>query len=363
MAEWARILNTTIHEYVREVEDNIMRDRKLLALLKSKGRITYNHAGDVHNWRIRFKRAPMRIFRESETLTFNRVNRWKQAELGWAGYQSGDAVTKLEKLKNKNQEAIIKFYSTMTEALVDDITENFGDEFYVDGNLAANAGRISGMETWFGVSGAATQGYIGTPSDTYAGLSTALGNYGGNWSTSGGTTTWPLGSGDAEYDFWSPLVVDYTDTAWTASTKTFPNTCEEAVAFGIINMLKNKSKKGMLGMIMFERDLYRQFKDKVRAKENLYVTRGESGDGIYALGFKDVINFDGVDVTHEYGVPATVGYGVAPMHLELMSLQDKLFVAETPDFDLASYTERFSIDFFGQMKANPRYMLKFDNVT
>jgi hypothetical protein len=362
-AEWARIANTTIHKYVRDVEDNIQRNRKLPAMLKSKGMITYNHSGDLINWRIKYKRAPMRVFRESDTLTFARINRWKQAELDWRGYAATDSVGKLEKLKNRGVEAIIKFYSEMAENLLEDITENFAEELWIDGNLAANAGKIHGLESIFSVSGGHANGFIGIPNDTYAGLSTALGNYGGSWSLNGANAEWPYGSGDPEYEFWSPLVVDYTDTAWDASTKTWPNTCLEALRFGIHGMMKNKSAKAMVDAILLERTLYRQFLNKLQTEEQVNVSRGENKDGLYALGFRDVVNFDGVDVTAEYSVPSTVGYGIAPRCMELMSMQDKLFVPMLPDFDIASQNERMGIDFYGNLRLNPKYLWKLDNVT
>lgn len=362
-AEWQRVLNTTIHQYIREEEENILRDRKILALLKSRGRITFNHGGDLMDWKVRYKRAPMRVFRESDTLTFNRINRWKTAQLDWRGYAATDSINKMEKLKNKGTEAIIKFFEQMTQNLMADIEEHFGDELYVDGNAAANAGRIHGFESWFGNSGGATNGYVATPSDTYAGLSTVLGNYGGSWSTTGGSTNWPDGTGDAEYDFWSPLIVDYTDTAWSPTTKTWANTCVEAMRYGILKMMKNKSRKGQMDMIQLERELFRLFLEKQEAKERITVNRGDKKGGLVSLGFTDVVNLDGVDITSEYGVPTATGYGHAIEHMELRSLQGQLFVAVTPDFDIASYSDRYSIDFFGNMRANPRYQAKFANVT
>lgn len=357
MAEWQRIANTTIHQYIREQEENILRDRKFLAWLKSKGRITFGHSGDLMDWKIRYKRAPMRVFRESETLTFSRINRWKTAQLDWRGYAATDQITKLEKLKNKNTEAIVKVYSEMTENLMDDITEHFGDELYIDGNLAANAGRLHGLESFLGYSGTGSA-YIATSNDTYAGLSTVLGTYGGSFSS-----TWPFGTGDPEYDFWTPLIVDYTDSSWTSATDTWANNCSESIRYAINGQMRNKSKKGMMNLILLERDLYRQFEEKLATSERLMVQRGDTKEGIYALGFRDVINFDGVDITSEYGVPQYTGYGLALMHCEVRSLQDRMFVAELPDFDIASYAERFSIDFFGNMRCNPRYFCKFINAT
>lgn len=353
-----RDIHTTIHQYIREQEENIIRNRKLMALAKSKGKIVYGASGDLMDWKVRYKRAPMRVFRESDTLTFSKVNRWKTAQLDWRSYAATDQIGKLEKLKNRNTEAIIKVYSELTENLMSDIEEHFADELYVDGNLAANFGRIHGLESFLGYSGTATNGYTATSNDSYAGLSTVLGTYGGAW-----TGDWPYGKGDPEYDFWTPVIVDYTDTAWTASTKTWPNTCQEALRYGINAMMRNKSAKGMLSLVLLERLLFVQFKEKLSANERLVVTRGDSKDGMYALGFNDVINFEGVDHTTEFGVPDDTGYGLAPAHMEIRSLQDRLFVAELPDFDLATYVERFSVDFFGNMRCNPRYFCKWINAT
>ncbi len=361
--EWQRILNTTIHEYIREEEENILRNRKVLAMLKDRGRFTYNHSGDLMDWKVRYKRAPMRVFQESDTLTFSRINRWKTAQLPWRGYAAVDAITKIEKLKNKGQEAIIKVFSQMTSNLMDDLDESFGDELYVDGNATGNTGRIHGFESYFGNGGAAANGYVGTPSDTYAGLDTTLGAYGGAWTQVSSNTSWPANTGDPEYDFWSPLIVDYTDTLWKASTKTWANTCGEAIRYGITKQMRNRSKKGLMDIAVFEGELYRLFEEYQEGKERITIQRGDKKGGLVSLGFTDVINLDGVDVTSEYGVPTAVGYGLACNHIEVRSLQGQLFVAEMPDFDIASYTDRFSVDFFGNMRCNPRYQTKWMSIT
>lgn len=210
--DWSRIVNTTIHEYVRDVEVNILRNRKLLAMMKSRGRITFNHAGDLEDWKVKYKRAPMQGYADSDTLTFSRRDRWKTAQLPWRGYAATDSMNKLERLKNKNTEAIIKVYSEIAENLVQDIEDQFGDELYVDGDAAGNTKRIHGAESVF--SGATTNAgnFIANSTKLYAGLDTTLGAYVGSW-----TGTWPTGTGDAHYDFWSPLIVDYSNTGWSAS--------------------------------------------------------------------------------------------------------------------------------------------------
>ncbi len=363
MAEWSRIVNTTIAKYMREEEVNILRNRKLLALMKQKGRLTFNHSGERINKKVRFKRAPMVGYADGDTLTFSRRDRWKTSELDWRGYAVTDAMSVKERLMNKGTEAIINIYAQLGESLKDDIDDQFGDEFYIDGNATGNSKKIHGIESFFGTSGAAAAGYIGTPSDTYAGLSTALGNYGGSWAVNGSSqVTWPTGTGDAHYDFWSPTIVDYTDTLWSASSDTWANNCTEALRYGLIKSKKNRTKKGQLDYITLEDELYRLYLATLDSKQQINVNQNQP-EGLLSLGFKDVTMFDGVEMTYEYGMPSGVGYGINVDYVELMSLQPQLFEAVGPDFDIATQTWRTAVRFFGNCWWNPRYQVKWVNIT
>lgn len=358
MAEWSRVVNTTIAEYVKGEEVNILRNRKMLALMKQRGRITFNHGGTSIVKRVRFKRAPMIGYADGDSLTFSRRDRWKTSELDWRGYSVTDAMTKKERLMNKSKEQIIDIYADVGKALMDDIDDQFGEEFYIDGNATGNSKRIHGIESWFGSTGSpATNGYVAVPSDTYAGLVTTLGNYGGAWATSGGNVTWPTGTGDAHYDFWTPLIVDYGNSSFQAATDNWVNNCVEALRFAIIKSKKNKTKKGMIDYITLDDELYRLFLGVNDSKQQIRISRNESV-GLVALGFTDVTNFDGVDITYEYGMPSSIGYGLNVDYLELMSLQPQLFVVEGPDYDIETKSWRTSIDFFGNMWGNPRYQFK-----
>jgi hypothetical protein len=265
-------------------------------------------------------------------------------------------------LMNKSKEAIINIYSDVGESLMSDINDSFGEELYVDGNATGNSKRIHGLESFFGTSGAAAQGYVGTPSDTYCGLRTDLGQYGGSWAQSGGNPTWPSGSGDAHYDFWSPLIVDYTDASWAAGTDNWANNAIEALRFGIIKSKKNATKTGVLDYITLEDDMYRDLMSVYDSKVSVNVNRNQDV-GLVALGFGDVVNFEGCEVTYEYGMPDAIGYGLNVDHIMLMSLQDQLFKVEGPDYDSATKSWRTSVDFFGNMWVNPRYQVKWVNIT
>lgn len=362
---WARVAATTIPKYVRGEEVNVLRDHPLLALLQQRGRIEFNVSGTRVEKRVRMRQAPLVGYADGDTLTYNRRNRWQVAVLDHRGYYVSDSAGKVEKLANRGQEQIVSLMSGMTERLMEDIKENFAMQLYVDGYATGNEKGLVGLESAFGNGGAAPNGFVGLPSDTYAGLSTELGNKGGSWATSGGSTTWPLGKGSAEYDYFSPLIVDYTDTAWAAATKTWPNTCGEALRFGLHYAMKNVSRQGKTDLVLLDRELHRQFLDANDTKQVINVNRGQPA-ALTALGFTDAINYDGVDLMKGFGLPlsngAPLGYGLNVDQMQLWSMQGRLFVP-TVDDDQETKATNVDIDFLGNLWFNPRHQFSLRKVT
>lgn len=365
VAQWSRVANTTIKNYIRDREVNILRNRKLPALIKKRGRISYNWSGTAMDWKVQFKRATMNPFQDGDTLDFGRRDRFKTATLDWRGYSATDSMTKGEFLMNRGKEAIIRVYSETAELLSEDVEDQFAEEFYIDGNAVGNEKRMHGIESFTGGTVAGTSGGNGnvTPSSTFAGLSCVPGFYGGTWS--GGSTVgaaWPNGKGSPQYDYWSPVLVDYGNTLFSA-TNTWIANCVSAISYGIIKSKKNKAMKGMLDLILLEEELYRQYLEVLRTKERLTINRAADTSDLVALGFKDVVSQDGVDISWEYGMPSAVGYGFNVDMMELRSQQAQLFVPEGPDFDIATKSWRFSIDLYGNCTWNPKFFTKFLKVT
>lgn len=359
-APWSRIVNSTIKKYIREREINILRNRKLTALLKKKGRITFNWSGTAMDWKVKYKRVRLTPFADGDTLEFSRKDRNKIATLDWRGYSATDSMTKGEFLQNRSTEAIVKLYSEISQDLIDDMEDAFGEEFYVNGYAPQNAKRIHGIESFMQATQNAGNG-AGTPTGSFAGLSCVPGYYGGTWSP-GSQPAWPNGKGDAQYDFWSPIVVDYGDTMFS-STPTWAANCVDAVSFAIIKGKKSKSAKGMLDVIMIDDEMYRQYLKQQRTKERILVERTGEKSPLVALGFSDVINQDGTDITWEYGITQGAGYGFNTDMMELRSQQAQVFVPEGPDQDIATKSWRFSVDFFGNCVWNPKFQIKLVNLT
>lgn len=375
MQPWSRVINSTIRNYIRTEEVNILRNRKLTALLKKRGRITFNWSGVSMDWKVRYRRTPMVGFADGDTVTFTRQDHDKTAVLDWRGYSAADAMTKGEYLQNRGTEAIIKLFDTRNKRLLEDVEDQFGQQFYIDGTLAANSKLMHGIESFMQNSGAVANNGSATPSGTFAGLSCIPGNYGGTWSASG-SLAWPNGRGDPEYDFWAPLIVDVgnamfvpggtvagtTNELWNFADSAGNSVALEAVSYAIIKGKKSPSSKGQLDLFFLNDEAYRQYLPRLRSKERIVVNNNQSE--LVSLGFGDVVQQDGKDITWEYGLPTgVIGYGLNLDQMELRSQQAQVWVPEGPSFDDASKTWRWSIDFFGNTVWNPKYQVKLLNVT
>lgn len=358
MTEWIGVVTNTAKQYLKDAVDETMRNRLFLAMLRQKGRISYGHSGYDLNWNVEYDQPLTRDYGDGDDLLFPNHNAFVQASLDWGGAVATDRITEKQRLMNRGNLAIINLFGTKMSRLVKAMTDSFGGELYKDGNATGNELKIDGLETFFGTGTTVAADIVAQPSDTYAGLSTALGNYGGSWTTSGGNSVWPTGTGSAEYDFWSPLIVDYGNAAFNASSDNWRNNCVEALSYGITHSAsKNKQAGGTPDVILLENELFRVLKDVQQAKQQVNITPG-GGDGLWSMGFKDVIYHDGVEVTSEYGVPVGVGYGIPLMALELRSMQKTMFDTES-DPEISTRATRFVVDFLGNLKCNPRPFVKW----
>lgn len=369
---WSRVVNTTIKNYIREEEINVLRNRKLTALLHDRGRFEMNVSGWALDWKVEYNTLRPTPYADGDALQFSRIDREKTATLDWRGYTMQDSMTKGEFLANSGKEAIVKLFSTRTEKLVDNIGQYFGEELYVNGYAAGNTKRIHGIQSFTGSVNSVTSALtnltakagsgVAWPTATYAGLSTAPGNYNGNWENPSTTLVWPHGRGDNRYDFWSPIIVDYGST-YFSSTATWEANCVKALAFAIIKSKKSQSKKGKLDLFLLDDTMYEQYINQYRPNERVLVQRAAAESGLLKLGFTDVINQDGVDVTWEYGIPSGTGFGFNVDMMEVKSQQSQLFVAMGPDEDIKTKSWLWSVDFFGNVVFNPKFFVALFNVT
>lgn len=374
MAEWARLTNTTIAHYIKDVQAELTAKQILLALLKKAGRITYGMAGDGIKWDVEYREIPLTVNNGEQAVTPQRQDYVKQPFLDIAGYLVADVMTKREKVKNgKGPSQIVDYFKRMVTRSTKNLRRQFGEEFYIDSGASGNTGRLSGIETMMNTNGTVTIGsgaqeaanaadVAGFPHGTYANITTDPGNYGGSWtSQSGVATTWPAGHGTLSYDFFSPTIVCYSSTGFSGTTHDWDGQCLIATRYGITHMERYDNDQTAVKKIILDRDLYRRFLDKHDSKEHAYV---QSNYSLRAMGFEQTFMQDGVEITWEYGVPGAVGYGFNIENMELMSWQDDLFDVRGPIFNELNNAYHVIVDFLGNVKfETPRKFLKLISIT
>ena len=365
--EWARSMATTLAEHLREIENSMMKNFQILAMIESMGRIKMNCAGAGFDWPVEFKRHNIEGNTGETPRSFARMNPYKTAYLEYRGYQGTDSISEKEMQENRGPEAIIKVADRMGEKMDRDMRQGLATACYVDGNATGNTKGWHGIESFFGNNGtlkvddgtqrsANAADKVAYPSDTYAGLSTALGNYGGEQESG---AIWPDGVSDPEYDFWTPLMVNYTSSAFSGTADTWVAQGDEAMRYAIIHSQRNTAVDGQINNIILARDLYFGFVQAQSTKERLLVSAETQ---LRALGFKNTVMFDGIEISWESAITPTVGYGINFNNVELRCMYDQMLVSEGPFYDEDNQFYKYAIKTLSNFKwRSPRNFFKLDN--
>src|SRR5712671_4202433 len=145
---FSRDVAVSIQTYIRGDTINILRNRRLLEMLMQRGRISMNWGGTGVEKRIRYRRSPIKGYADTDTVVFNRIDKWKVAAMPYRGYTAVDSCTEIELEQNKGNEQIVRLYGGMAERIRDDIRDQFSEEVYVDGYASGNYKRLLGVEAF-----------------------------------------------------------------------------------------------------------------------------------------------------------------------------------------------------------------------
>ena len=372
MAEWQRLANTTIARYTKGVEDELTSKKLWLKVLKKKGRIEYgvdNISGDGMKWDVPYRVIPLNTNNGEGQITPRRQDYVKQATLDYIGYDMADLMTERERIKNASGPGqIVGYFKKMVERQTTDTRERFAGELYVDSSGSGNSERLSGIETMMATAGTVniTSGatrtanaadVVGYPSDTYAALSTVLANYSGSWGTQSSiATTWPAGTGDLGYDFYSPTIVCYNSTAWGGADNTWDSNCVKAVRYLLTHLQRCYDAESDMVVVLMDRDLHRRYKDKLDSKERVEIS---SNTGLRKFGFNGAIQQDGAELMWDYYCTGGIGYAFNFDKMTLYSAYDNLFRVKGPTWEERESAYHVISRYFGQMKFQaPRYFGK-----
>lgn len=362
--DWARSIATTIVNHLREEEIASLRKYKFFAALEGAGQIRTNMSGRGFDWEIQYRNHTPSGNNGETPRNFSRENLWKKAELEYRGAQVTDAIYKREMLENRSTQALVNVAGKMASRLLTSMEQYLAREWVQDGYAAGNELRFHGIESFMGATqtlDATAAGAVArsvnaadpfyAPNDTYAGLSTVLGAYGGSADS---VSMWPNGKVSEEFDFFSPVIVNADSSYFGAST--WKDNCAKALREAIHQTRRNDTKEDQVDMVLLDRRLFIDFLNTLDAKERVIVSRT---NGLRSYGFTDVFEFDGVEVGSENSVPANTGYGLAVGNIELLCMESQLMVSEGPFYDELTQQYRYVVSTLGNLKfKSPRNFFK-----
>jgi hypothetical protein len=366
--DWARTIGTTLVTHLREEELTTFRQFKVFAALEANGKVAMNQGGRGFDWQVRYRNQPVTSNNGESPRVFARQNLWQRANLPYRGYSVTDQVTKREMLENRGAQALVDVAGKMASRLQESMQQHLSFEVYNDGNATGNENRWHGLESIFAIDGTvnvndgtkrtanAADPFAWT-SDTYAGLSTQLGYIAGSQLAAG---SWPYVPCDPEYDYYSPLVCNYTSTYFKGATATWKDQCIEAIREAVNYAKRNDTKEDKIDMIMLDRKLYVQFLARLDSRERAIVSKA---NGLRSYGFGDVVELDGIEISTEYAVPAGVGYGLSIGNMELKCMEGQLMTAEGPFYNEELQSHRYAVSVLANIKLkSPRNFVKFQAI-
>jgi hypothetical protein len=355
-----RILHTTREAWSKEMSDETIEHHPLLKLMQSKNRIVYGCSGTEMWWTVKYKKVDLVPYADMDALTFVRNETTKRAALAWRGYKISDAISELEELMNAggNDTQIIALFAEKLDQLKEDASDQLGVEFYRDGNATGNEKRFHGIESFMQLSGVSsdTEKFASTLSDSYAGLSTVPGAYGGT------------SSAQREYDFWSPIVVNAkynTETFATAAVKQFRRAIDASK--------RGVDRESQIDLFLTSRADFGALKDQLDDKQRQVIP----SQGLAKFGFPDMISVDGVEVTFDPDMPTTAtngdatthtvrayGFNTSKMKLKLLGKKKMLWNASGDTFREENMTKRFWAGLWGNLEfKGPRHFAKIADIS
>jgi hypothetical protein len=267
-------------------------------------------------------------------------------------------------LENRSAQALVNVAGKLASRLQTSMEQYLAKEWVQDGYASGNELRMHGIESFMNATQTIQEGAAGAtartantadrfyyPNDSYAGLSTVLGAYGGSGDA---TATWPDGEVDPEFDFFSPVIVNADSSYFGAST--WKENCSKALREAIHQTRRNDTLEDQVDMVLLDRRLYIDFLNTLDSKERVIVSRT---NGLRSYGFTDVFEFDGVEVGSEVSVPANTGYGLATGNIELLCMEGNLLTSEGPFYDEITQQYRYVVSTLGNLKfKSPRNFFK-----
>jgi hypothetical protein len=362
MAFDAQEAQATLSNYLKEELDNTMRNRPFWNKMQARSRIRFNVGGADLQWPVRRSIRGARPHNDTITPQFDTYNLFERATITFRGYWAGERLGRFQLQRNRGPQAFIDLMNDAKNRLGPDLMQSIQDDVFIDGGATGNEDKWEGFETFLGAQASQTgdSGRVRLPDDSYANITTDLAAYGGSWTNVSGETatySWPNGTGrNPSFDFWAPLLVDTTSTAW-GTNPSFGVFGLSQLTYGIQYAMRQPHATAvtMLDLILMTTADYFNFKNLYQGSERIISERTPVEKSVgYTL-----LNYDGVDIGMDFGVPASTIYGLMFNQIEYISPAPQMFEVLAPRPTIDESAMLFPAYAHGNFKYNPRGFVKW----
>lgn len=360
--------------YMKGFADLTHRGHVLLAIMRQHGMIEEGQNDHAKIWQVQAYEPEVRTGTDTTRKVFENHNAYVDCQVDVREYEASDLLTEAQYKKNRGRNQLINLYDQKMKNLGTAMVRRLQEWIYRDGDSAAYLDGFQGFESALADDGnTVVADKIALPSDTYAGRSTAVANLGGTWTADLGTvlnaqlsTDWPYGQGNSNYDYFSPLLVNWGSSSWTTAGS-WEDNCNDVLRFSSTVMRSRNgymNAEGLPLINMLAPNLYEQaenfFDDRFRIIHPF--TMGD-------LGFPNkTMKLDGTVITCDYACPADTGYGICPAHIEAFFLEtlnnggEESFIDTFgPTWEEAFAAFLFRVTVFGNLRLQPKFMVKYSN--
>lgn len=363
---WEAKVNIMREEWNKGAEDLTIRNRLAFKWLESRGRFVGNAGGEYAKETIKRSEPTVRTRGESSVVVYDRNSLWDVARQSYRGYIAADSMPWEEALELKTDVAIVNRYAEMLPNLDKAIRNKLHGHLYCDGNASDNIGNIEGLDTFcaYDSTKTAAADLVAYPNATYREISCTPGVT-GDWTSGLGTPPnaslakdWPYGSGDAEFDYWSPRLVRVNSTSWDAGTAWTSN-CEEVLREVLSWSMLLTDTTGTELVFISDGRMNTQFRSFMSSRNYHLPPFPPAVD----LGFPQVLNFEGLGIHSEFGITADTGYVWNFEHAELVYQTGTLLPSWGPKFHEDKMAWLTSMAFRGTLRCKPKFFSKIADFT
>lgn len=355
MAEALVVTNATAKQYFKGVSDMTVRDYLFLALLENHDRMVFNCSGADFIFGVKYDQVQVTTYGSREELTFQTTDVMKQITTTSKGLLATDQWSYKDALMNRGDLAIYDYYARKSDDMAESLTDRIGDKLYGDGT---GTDQLDGLESFLATSTTVAADIVAKPGDTYLSQSTAVAQDSSVWDATLSTkpnasiaTDWPRGKGATAYDWWSPIIFNYSSTSLGTGSTLWSVNCAKSMRRLTNFLTKNNGKSGRPTIHLLEQELFNQYQDYQEAKFRNIIPHPKARD----LGFPEVLNQDGVMVHSDFACPAAVGYTINIDQMKFLSLYDALFSVQGPEESIKDQAYLFVAGVFGNLYWLPKF--------